>query len=134
MARGEGAVECAMVSFERIAPVLPVRSVARALERYRALGFEARAYDEGGEDPIYGFLEHGSVQLHLARVDDLDPLTTTSACYLYVSDADALFEQWRSANVEGRLIPPVDTPYGLREMAYIDPDGNLLRIGSTKRK
>jgi len=32
--------------------------------------------------------------------------------------------------IEGRLAPPENTDYGLREMALTDPDGNLLRMGS----
>jgi hypothetical protein len=119
-----------MIAFDRIAPVLPVRSVIAALEHYRRLGFTADAYQEDTGDPVYGFLERGAIQLHLARVPDLDPKTNTSACYLYVGDADALFEEWSQASVAGRLIPPQDTPYGLRELAHVDPDGNLLRVGS----
>lgn len=61
---------------------------------------------------------------------DLDPRTSISACYLYVSDADALHAAWQAAGVEGRLTSPKNSLYGLREFAYIDPDGNLLRVGS----
>jgi hypothetical protein len=120
------------VVFERVAPVLPVRNVTRALERYRGLGFEATAYGEGASDsdPIYGFLSWGPVEIHLSQFPELDPKTTTSACYLYVENADALYAAWAAAEVEGRLLPPSDTPYGLREFGYIDPDGNLLRVGS----
>jgi hypothetical protein len=125
------------VTFERVAPVLPVRSVARALERYRQLGFAGSAYCEPGvsseEDPIYGFIRWGSVELHLSRFRELDPKTTTSVCYLYVDDADALHALWSAAGVEGRLRSPSDTPYGLREFGYADPDGNLLRVGSPMR-
>jgi uncharacterized glyoxalase superfamily protein PhnB len=114
-----------------MAPVLPVKNVADALDHYRRLGFETRAYEEADADgPIYGYVCLGAVDLHLARVTCLDPLQTTSACYLYVDDADALFEKWRDADLPGRLHPPEDTPYGLREFAHVDPDGNLLRIGS----
>ncbi len=115
-------------SFERAAAVLPVRDIAAALARYRRLGFEAEAY--GREPSIYGFLRRGDVRLHLACVPDLDPLTTTSAVYLYVRDADATHAEWKQAGVEGWLTAPVTTPYGLRELAYVDPDGNLLRVGS----
>ena len=119
---------------DRLAPVLPVRDVAAALVRFRKLGFEGDAYREPGDEarggPVYGFLRWGSVELHVTRVDDLDPCTNTSACYLYVDAADPLFERWKSSGVEGRLVEPVDTPYGLREFAYVDPDGNLLRVGS----
>jgi hypothetical protein len=50
---------------------------------------------------------------------------------LYVSDADALYAEWEALeNLEGPLIAPRDTPYGLREFAYVDPDGTAYRIGS----
>jgi hypothetical protein len=122
------------VKFASVAPVLPVRNVTRALERYRRLGFEGKAYGEraaGAEDDaVYGFLNWGNVEIHLSRFAALDPATSTSACYLYVDDADALHAAWSAAGVEGRLRPPEDTPYDLREFAYVDPDGNLLRVGS----
>jgi uncharacterized glyoxalase superfamily protein PhnB len=118
-----------VVTFDRVAPVLPVRNVRDALEHYRNLGFTTHAYDEG-DDPIYGFLEWGPVALHLARCPDLEPSKNTSACYLYVDDADALCERWRQAGVGGRVDAPRDTDYGLREFVHVDRDGNLLRIGS----
>lgn len=115
----------------RVSPVLPVRSVLRALEHYRKLGFTADAYGEkSGDEPIYAFVGAGSVELHLALVPELDPKTNTSACYLYVADANAVFAAWKSAGVDGRLDEPRDQPYGLRELVHVDPDGNLLRVGS----
>jgi hypothetical protein len=121
------------VDVERVAPVFPVRNVRTALDRYRLLGFEADAYGEPGasaDDPAYGFLSLGKVEIHLSRFRELDPKASTSACYLYVDDADALHAAWTAAGVEGRFHSPKDTPYGLREFAYVDPDGNLLRVGS----
>jgi len=35
--------------------------------------------------------------------------------------------------IDDRLVPPVDTEYGLVDGAYSDPDGNLLRFGSSAR-
>jgi hypothetical protein len=68
--------------------------------------------------------------LHLNLFHDLDPETNTSAVYFYVSDPDSIYEEWTKANVQGRLAAPEPKSWGMREMAYIDPDGNLLRIGS----
>ncbi|CAO3410926.1 bleomycin resistance protein [Azospirillum largimobile] len=122
------------VRFQRVAPVLPVRDVRAALAHYRRLGFEATAYDDGVEDPVYGFLDRDGVSLHLARVPDLDPESSVVACYLYVSDADALHAAWQAAGVGGRLTAVSETPYSLREFAHIDPDGNLLRVGAEARR
>jgi uncharacterized glyoxalase superfamily protein PhnB len=119
------------VSCTAVSPVFPVRSVRAALDHYRSLGFDAHAYREkSGDEPVYGFLRWGPVEIHLSLTRDLDPEANTSACYLYVSDADALHAQWRAANAGGKLLDLEDTPYDLREFAHIDPDGNLMRIGS----
>jgi hypothetical protein len=45
-----------------------------------------------------------------------------------VSDADAVHMEW--SGVDGRLGEPRDTPWGLREFAYVDPEGTLHRVGS----
>jgi uncharacterized glyoxalase superfamily protein PhnB len=120
-----------MSKLTRIAPVFPVRNVTTALAHYRALGFEATAYAENDpHGPIYGFVERDGVQLHLSRVLELDPKKSVSACYLYVEDADALRAAWTAAGVEGRFTAAEDTPYGLREFAHVDPEGNLIRVGS----
>ncbi|GLW23899.1 hypothetical protein Mame01_39420 [Microbispora amethystogenes] len=115
------------VVFEGVAPVIPVRNLAAALERYRHLGFAARRSDE---DPGYGFVARGPVSLHLTEWNEHDPARTAAAVYIYVSDADALHAEWVAAGVAGRLGEPHDTPYGLREFGYVDPDGTLHRVGS----
>ena len=63
-------------------------------------------------------------------------MTTDASCYLRVRDADVLYAEWNLIGVASdpatgsRLQPPVDTEYGLRELALVDPSGNLLRAGS----
>jgi hypothetical protein len=47
--------------------------------------------------------------------------------YLYVDDPEALHAEWKS--VEGRHAAPEVKEWGVREGAYVDPDGNLLRYG-----
>lgn len=117
------------IDFASVAPILPVRDLDAALDRYRRLGFDARRYD--GPDR-YGFVDRGSVSMHLTEWAEHDPLTTSSSVYFYISDADQLFNEWQALlpEVGGHLHPPADTPYGLREFAYVDPDGTLHRVGS----
>jgi hypothetical protein len=122
------------VQFERIAPVLPVRSVKNAIDHYRRLGFAAEAYNEAvNSDPIYGFVQRGAIQFHLSRTPDLKTGHNSSACYVYVDDADALYAEWQTLSVGGKLQAPTSTPYRLREFVYWDPDGNLIRVGSPDR-
>jgi hypothetical protein len=123
------------MAFTFASPVLPVRNVAVALARFSRLGFAAKAYGPAGAaDPVYGFVSADKIELHLARVPELDPLANTSAVYLYCDDADALYAAWSRADVGGRFHAPEDTEYDLREFAYVDPDGNLLRVGAPLKR
>ena len=118
----------AAIDFTSVSPIVPVRNLDIALDRYRRLGFDARGY--GGPER-YGFADRGSVSIHLTEWAEHDPLRTAASVYLYVSDADALHAEWKALeDLEGRLIAPRDTPYGLREFAYVDPDGTAHRVGS----
>lgn len=115
-----------MITLTSVAPVLPVRNVRAASELYTRLGFEVEAFDEE-----YAFANRGDIGLHLAQVQRVKPHESMVAVYLSVSDAPALYQEWADAGVEGRLLAPQGTDYGLVEGAYVDPDGNLLRFGSS---
>jgi catechol 2,3-dioxygenase-like lactoylglutathione lyase family enzyme len=115
------------VAFLRLAPVLPVRDLDAALDRYRRLGFDVRAFTGNAR---YGFVDRDGVSLHLTEWAGHDPKRSASAVYLYVSDADAVHAAWAAADVAGRLHDPTDTDYGLREFAFVDADGTLHRVGS----
>ena len=110
--------------FRQFSPIFPVRDLAAALAHYSALGFHTFAY-AGGED--YGFANREGVGLHLAS--DPDPAHHAST-YLYVRDADALYEEWSKPGIGGQTRPVGPTPYKLREGSHTDPDGNLIRFGS----
>lgn len=116
------------MGFKRLSPVFPVRDIELAVEHYRRLGFTVRLY-EGSND--YAFAERDGIELHLTRVDNLAPKRNLSAVYLYVDDADMLYREWSSADIDGRVVEPSDTSYGLREGACLDRDANLIRFGSS---
>ena len=123
-----------MSRLRRVAPVLPVQEIGPSIAHYERLGFTASPYEAtGGGAPVYCFLSSGDVELHLARVRTLDVHANTSACYIYVEDAQALHAAWTASGAGGRFTAPADTPYGLREFAHVDPDGNLIRVGSPLR-
>lgn len=113
-----------MLALRSVAPVFSTTDVARWLEHYRALGFTVRAHDEA-----YGFAWTDDVEIHVSVDPDHDPARTAGCAYLHVADADAVFSAW-SAVPGGREVAPVDTDYGLREGAHLDPDNNLLRYGA----
>lgn len=108
-----------------VAPVLPVADVVRSVAWYERLGFAAVATYDG-----YAILACQGAELHLREVDEpAADAESASGAYLRVTDADATFAHW-SAMGAPALSPPTDQPYGVREFATEDPDGNLLRVGS----
>ena len=102
----------------RIALVSVTTDLDRALRHYDRLGFTV------------GYASRDGVELHVAKVDRIDPGSTTSCAYLWVDDATVLFQEWSAAGVAGRLQASSRIDDGLDEGAYVDPDGNLIRFGS----
>jgi DNA-binding MarR family transcriptional regulator len=113
--------------FRHFSPIFPVRDLAAGLAHYSALGFDTLAYAEGDE---YGFANREGTGLHLAASSGHDPAHHAASAYLYVRDADALYEEWSRPGIGGHTRPPGATPYQLREGSHTDPDGNLIRFGS----
>jgi DNA-binding MarR family transcriptional regulator/catechol 2,3-dioxygenase-like lactoylglutathione lyase family enzyme len=114
--------------FRQFSPIFPVRDLAAALAHYTALGFTTLAY-AGGAD--YGFANRDGTGLHFAA----DPGHEAGhqhrvAAYLYVRDADALYEEWSRPGIGGQTRPVGLMEYGLREGSHLDPDGNEIRFGS----
>ena len=87
-------------------------------------------YADGDE---YGFAERDEVSLHLSLDEGHGPEADhqhVGTAYLYVGDADALYDEWARPGVGGLTHRVGDRPYKLREGSHIDPDGNLIRFGS----
>jgi hypothetical protein len=120
---------------ESAVPILPSRNLDETLAFYLRLGFELQGAPI--EKYRYLIIGRGSIELHFWDAPDVDPLTTDASCYIRVDDADALHREWQEVGIESdpvtgsRLMPPVDTDYGIREFALVDRSGNLLRVGST---
>jgi Ser/Thr protein kinase RdoA (MazF antagonist) len=116
--------------FSSFSPVFPVRDLRRALAHYAALGFEVEPYADGDG---YGFAGRDGVSLHLSLDEGHGPEADhrhVGTAYLYVEDADALYDEWARPGVGGLTRRVGDTPYKLREGSHVDPDGNLIRFGS----
>lgn len=107
-------------------PVLPVSDLVRSVAWYERLGFVVRASYEG-----YAILGFDGAELHLNEMPDLAPASeSVSGAYLRVADADAVHARW-SAMGARTIAAPEDQPYGIREFATEDLDGNLWRVGAT---
>jgi uncharacterized glyoxalase superfamily protein PhnB len=104
---------------------MPSRDLQRTVEHYKRLGFVVTLMLEG-----FVILAREGIELHFALKRDHDPARTATWIYIRVEDADAMYEELKSAGVEG-LREPHDTDYKMREAPYIDPDGNLVLFGSS---
>ena len=111
-------------------PTLPSRSVSDTLAFYKRLGFEGVLCGEGDS---YAILTRGTVEIHFFTHDELRPEDSSAMCYVRVLDVESVYGDFALAGLPRRGIPRMDAleakPWGMREFAIVDPDGNLLRIG-----
>ena len=111
-------------------PILPCRSVSKTTEFYRRLGFEGGAH---GFNEDYAIFKRGTIELHFFTHAELDPDASWAGCYIRVSDVQSLYEASLATNLptsgRPRIYQLEDKPWGLKEFAVVDLDGNLLRIG-----
>jgi catechol 2,3-dioxygenase-like lactoylglutathione lyase family enzyme len=113
---------------DRVTPTLPSRDLAATSAFYGRLGFREAFRDAG-----WLIVARGALQLECFPHPARDPRANSAGCCLRVDDARALHAAFGDAGVSTgphgipRLTPPVDQPWGFREFALVDPDGNLLR-------
>lgn len=116
-----------MTRLTSVAPIFPVTDLRAALDHYRRLGFQVRAYAKGDD---YGFAERDDVAIHLTyQPESYYHLGAIAVAYLFVDDADALYAEWSQPGVGGQTQPPGDMPWRVREGTHTDPDGNVIRYG-----
>lgn len=122
---------------EKLAAILPCRSVPETVEFYKAIGFEVTYYQE--RPYAYAVVRHGDVELQFAALKNFDPAGSYGGCYITTDDVDALYAKFRSGlkrergKIPTRGIPRIgplkDTTYGVRQFIMADPGGNSIRIG-----
>ena len=130
MAENREPFEVPLGRIRSVAPGLPTTDMARTVEHYRRLGFTfAAPGSDSVDDAGFAIAERNGIELHFAVKRDHDPRRTAMWVYLGVEDADQIAAEFAAAGVEIRR-PPYDTDYKMRELAYTDPDNNLLLFGS----
>jgi len=116
-------------------PILPSRSVSATVAFYANLGFEGGPNEF---DSTYAILRRGTVELHFFTHKELVPADSSAGCYIRVTDVESFYNSCSASRLPSSGIPRMegleDKPWGLREFAIIDPDGNLLRIGQILTK
>lgn len=112
-------------------PILPARDLGATEAFYARLGFRRGALHEARG---YLILGRDAVELHFFRAPEHDPATCDHGAYLRLEDAGTLSEEWAALGLPDEGIPRLhgaqDKPWGMRELAVVDPDGNLIRAGT----
>jgi uncharacterized protein len=118
-----------------VAPGIPTADTARTVGDYERLGFRFLAPGSTAPPAEASFAigKRDGVELHFSLKRDHDPGRTATWVYISVESADELSAEFDASGVgQGRT--PRDTDYQMRELAHIDPDGNLLLFGSRLRE
>jgi catechol 2,3-dioxygenase-like lactoylglutathione lyase family enzyme len=107
-------------------PIFSVRDLRASQRYYRdALGFKIDW--EHGDPPSFGSVSRGDSALFMCEGCQGQP---GAWVVIFARDVDRLHEEL----VRNKAIikmPPTDMPWGLREMHVADPDGNMIRFGSS---
>jgi len=117
-----------VTQFRQVIPVLPVREVNDAIRYYNEkLGFCLRFQDDP-QNPKYAGVERDGVLLHLQWHDPVDFRENVDAVMLrfHLADVDALFAEYRDKELFHKPAALRDTPWGTREFAFYDTNGNGL--------
>lgn len=74
--------------------------------------------------------------MHFFAYADLPPAENYGQCYWRVTDVDALHAECQAAGLPRAGVPRLDAvenkPWGMREFAIVDPNGNLVRVGQER--
>jgi catechol 2,3-dioxygenase-like lactoylglutathione lyase family enzyme len=98
--------------------------VERALAFYTdRLGFRI-AFRDGATPTNYAGICRDDVELHMQFQYEHE--MSTLRLRIVVDDPDQLFEEYRTQNVFHERTQLANTPWGTREFAFYDPDGNGL--------
>lgn len=113
---------------EKLCPILPARDMAETERFWQSLGF-----DTVYRDASYLLMKREGAEVHFFHHPALDPASCDHGAYLRPSDIDALDGEWAALGLADRGIPRLeranDKPWGMRELALLDPNGNLIRAG-----
>ncbi len=124
-----------MHKYDLAIPTLPSKSIAATVAFYRRLGFEGGAHEFNDS---YAILRLGTIELHFFGHEDLVPAHSSAGCYIRVLDVEEIYRGFSLSELPKHGIPRMDAledkPWGLREFAVVDLDGNLLRIGQIMEK
>ena len=114
----------------KLSPIWPSRDIGVTERFYVRLGFETLYKDPRA----YLMMRRDHVEIHFFLKPDHVPATSDHGGYLRSDDIDAFCAEIAALGIPDadgfpRFRPAEDKPWGMREAAIWDPDGNLIRAG-----
>ncbi|MCU0831449.1 MAG: VOC family protein [Rhizobiaceae bacterium] len=113
---------------EKLSPILPSSDIRSTEAFYRKLGFFS-VY----QDAEYLLMKREMAEVHFFIKAGHDKWSCDHGAYLRPTNVDALSDEWSVLGLPSVGIPRLETaedkPWGMRELALVDEDGNLIRAG-----
>ena len=110
-------------------PVLRVSDYPRA-RAFWTDTLDFAIIEEGGDPPRFGIFRKDTATVFVDAWHGADAAPSPGwRAYFHVDDVDGFAESLDWPTTEG----PTDTPYGMRELVVIDPDGTRLCFGQDAR-
>jgi catechol 2,3-dioxygenase-like lactoylglutathione lyase family enzyme len=114
--------EAPLTRFAMAVPIIPARDTAASAAWYRDyLGFEIVHCE-----PEYAIVERDGIGVHLWGPSGIEPADSMTMFRIRVGGIDELYEYCRSKSIVHPNAPLEEKPWGAREFAVLDGDGNLL--------
>ena len=107
-----------------IVPIFYVSNVDVAVQHYTTvLGF-AQSFRYG----TYAGLTFGPCELHVTDPGEARQIAGAGSAYLLCEEVDSYFAKVKAAGARLKN-EPADRPYGMRDFAVFDVDGNQVSFG-----
>lgn len=114
-----------MKSLKFAIPVLASLNIDKTVTFYKEkLGFNKI----GWKDKNYAVIGRDKVEIHFWKCNNKIHPENTS-CYIHVEDVDELYDEMKTAGVVHPNGPLQNQPWGMREFAILDKDGNMIKFG-----
>jgi uncharacterized glyoxalase superfamily protein PhnB len=111
-----------MVRLTMAVPIVPARDIATTTGWYHdTFGFEVVHVESD-----YGIVERDGVGIHFCGPSGIDPAESNTMLRLRVEGIDELYPECQTKGIIHPKGPLREQPWGAREFAVVDVDGNLI--------
>lgn len=114
--------ELQVPKFESAIPVLPSLNIERSLEFYSSKLGCSEVQNYSNE---YGVVARDGIAIHFWSCNDPE-IPKSASCRVKVQGVDELYDELRVHGIVHEKGALADKPWGVKEFAVVDCDGNLL--------